>query len=374
MISKNLDEPNIRILFQSYGPIEDCTILRDTNGKSRGCAFITFQKRQCAINAIKSMHQSQTMEGCSSPLVVKFADTPKDKETKKIQQQYTNHSNMVMPPMNPPNSIPNHTYNFIPELGNLVFLQQLLKNYGFVNNNAINFPALNNLLQMFTNNMNINANKVPLLIPTNSSSTSQHSTNQTHNLSDQQTLNSSRSTLPTNSTTNDSSLLMCGPSNTSYPHLYPNNTSPDAHHNLQNLVAMSQVNNPSSGTASASFPIFPSPSYLSTQVVGKHTEGPDGSNLFIYHLPPEYADNDLAQIFSPFGLIISAKVFVDKTTNRSKCFGFVSYDNPTSAQTAINQMNGYQIGMKRLKVQLKKLRNDSNGNQTSPPTSKKSSY
>lgn len=79
---------------------------------------------------------------------------------------------------------------------------------------------------MFTNNMNINANKVPLLIPTNSSSTSQHSTNQTHNLSDQQTLNSSRSTLPTNSTTNDSSLLMCGPSNTSYPHLYPNNTSP----------------------------------------------------------------------------------------------------------------------------------------------------
>ncbi len=27
-----------------------------------GCAFVTFQKRQCALNAIKSMHQSQTME------------------------------------------------------------------------------------------------------------------------------------------------------------------------------------------------------------------------------------------------------------------------------------------------------------------------
>ncbi|CAF4989928.1 unnamed protein product, partial [Rotaria socialis] len=39
------------------------------------------------------MHQSQTMEGCSSPLVVKFADTPKDKETKKMQQQYTTHNN-----------------------------------------------------------------------------------------------------------------------------------------------------------------------------------------------------------------------------------------------------------------------------------------
>lgn len=34
--------------------------------------------------------------------------------------------------------------------------------------------------------------------------------------------------------------------------------------------------------------------------------------------------------------------------------GFVSFDNPTSAQTAIQAMNGFQIGMKRLKVQLKR--------------------
>ena len=82
--------------------------------------------------------------------------------------------------------------------------------------------------------------------------------------------------------------------------------------------------------------------------------------------------------------------------------GFVSYDNPASAQAAINQMNGYQIGMKRLKVQLKKLRNEAinstnpiptqvatatagggpgatahspnNHNGGSPTTSKKSSY
>ena len=36
MVSKNLDEQSIRTLFQSYGSIEDCTVLRDTNGKSRG--------------------------------------------------------------------------------------------------------------------------------------------------------------------------------------------------------------------------------------------------------------------------------------------------------------------------------------------------
>ena len=40
--------------------------------------------------AIKAMHHSVTMEGCSSPLVVKFADTQMEKEQKKVQQIQTN--------------------------------------------------------------------------------------------------------------------------------------------------------------------------------------------------------------------------------------------------------------------------------------------
>ena len=34
--------------------------------------------------------------------------------------------------------------------------------------------------------------------------------------------------------------------------------------------------------------------------------------------------------------------------------GFVSYDSPGSASMAIQAMNGFQIGDKRLKVQLKR--------------------
>lgn len=90
-------------------------------------------------------------------------------------------------------------------------------------------------------------------------------------------------------------------------------------------------------------------------------EGPAGANLFVYHLPHDLTDADLATAFNDFGNVISAKVYVDRYTGESKGFGFVSYDSVISAEGAIEAMNGFQIGNKRLKVQHKRVHNNNGG-------------
>jgi RNA recognition motif-containing protein len=105
MLSKKMNELDLREMFCRFGLIEECSILRDGNNLSRGCGFVTFSSKACALNAIKTMHHSTTMDvcvfiliviyleceiinccylaqGCSSPLVVKFADVQRDRVTK----------------------------------------------------------------------------------------------------------------------------------------------------------------------------------------------------------------------------------------------------------------------------------------------------
>lgn len=53
MLNKKYNEADVRQLFAGHGTIEECTVLRDQNGQSKGCAFVTFDTKQHAIGAIK---------------------------------------------------------------------------------------------------------------------------------------------------------------------------------------------------------------------------------------------------------------------------------------------------------------------------------
>uniref|UniRef100_A0AAY4CH54 RRM domain-containing protein n=1 Tax=Denticeps clupeoides TaxID=299321 RepID=A0AAY4CH54_9TELE len=298
MISKKCNENDIRLMFSPYGQIEECRILRGTDGLSRGCAFVTFTARQMAQSAIKSMHQSQTMEGCSSPIVVKFADTQKDKEQKRIAQQLQ----QQMQQLNAASMWGNLTgLNSLGPQYLALYLQLLQQSASSGNGRSgvdlLTFPALpRDALGMAALNGGLGSGGLS---------------------------NGSGSTMEA--------------------------LTQAAYSGIQQYAA-------------AALPSLYNQSLLSQQSVsaaGSQKEGPEGANLFIYHLPQEFGDQDLLQMFMPFGNVISAKVFIDKQTNLSKCFGFVSYDNPVSSQAAIQSMNGFQIGMKRLKVQLKRSKNDS---------------
>eukprot|EP00923_Selenidium_pygospionis_P014073 GHVN01024244.1.p1 GENE.GHVN01024244.1~~GHVN01024244.1.p1 ORF type:complete len:550 (+),score=66.56 GHVN01024244.1:138-1787(+) len=75
--------------------------------------------------------------------------------------------------------------------------------------------------------------------------------------------------------------------------------------------------------------------------------------LFVFHLPPHWADTDLYERFKEFGDLLSATV-ARKSDRSSRGYGFVKFSNPRAAAIAIRRLNGADVGSnKRLKVQLK---------------------
>ena len=55
-------------------------------------------------------------------------------------------------------------------------------------------------------------------------------------------------------------------------------------------------------------------------------------------------------VFQIYGNILSSRIMTDKETKKSKGYGFISYDNPTSAMQAMQNMNGYQANSSKIFV------------------------
>ena len=79
-----------------------------------------------------------------------------------------------------------------------------------------------------------------------------------------------------------------------------------------------------------------------------------GSTIFIFHLPSAVDNFTLYLLFRKFGEILSTRVILNYQTGVSKGYGFVTFSKQSAASAAIEYMDKFVIGNKRLKVQMKR--------------------
>jgi len=318
MLPKNVTDAEMTDLFSKYGNIKDLQILRGSQQTSKaGCAFLKYETKEQAVAAIEALNGTHKIEGSSVPLVVKWADTEKERQARKAQKAQFQSSNMLNPNAMQQNSVFGALQmGYVPQYNGFGYQPQ--GTYGLMQYPPLspvqNQTAFQNMVQPVNQGSSIrgaNSELSPNSVPRSFNSAQ---------------LGSPYSPLP----------------GLQYPGVYPG--GPINHRPFSNSHSSTKVQNSNANSPSSSPSSNPGP----------QIEGPPGANLFIYHIPQEFGDHDLANAFHSFGRVLSAKVFVDKATGVSKCFGFVSYDSPASAQAAISVMNGYQLGGKKLKVQLKR--------------------
>ncbi|XP_074011522.1 CUGBP Elav-like family member 6 isoform X9 [Numenius arquata] len=319
MLGKQQSEDDVRRLFEPFGQIEECTILRGPDGASKGCAFVKYGSHAEAQAAINSLHGSQTMPGASSSLVVKFADTDKERTLRRMHQMAGQLG--IFNPM----TIQFGAYGAYTQ----AIMQQQAALMAAAQGTCLNPMAAIAAAQMQQMAaFNVSGLVAAPLTPSSGTSTPPGiSTAPVPSIATPIGVNGF-SPLPPQTNGQPASETIY----TNGIHPYPAQ-SPTVADPLQQAYAGMQH------YAAAAYPTayapisqaFPQQAPIIPQ---QQREGPEGCNLFIYHLPQEFGDAELTQMFLPFG--------------------FVSFDNPTSAQAAIQAMNGFQIGMKRLKVQLKR--------------------
>lgn len=73
-------------------------------------------------------------------------------------------------------------------------------------------------------------------------------------------------------------------------------------------------------------------------------------NIYVSNLSFKLQDEDLRQVFAPFGQVASAKVIRDNHSGRSRGFGFVEMSNDDEARAAIEKLNGTEVDGRALVV------------------------
>jgi len=81
-------------------------------------------------------------------------------------------------------------------------------------------------------------------------------------------------------------------------------------------------------------------------------------NIYVSNLSFNVTDDDLRELFEAYGNVSSAKVIMDRTTGRSRGFGFVEMDDDTQGQKAIDELNQGEFDGKVISVSVARPKTD----------------
>lgn len=84
-------------------------------------------------------------------------------------------------------------------------------------------------------------------------------------------------------------------------------------------------------------------------------------NIYVANIAYSAKDEDLRQLFEAYGEVTSAKIIMDKATNRSRGFGFVEMSDDTSGRAAIEATNGQPFHGRDLVVNEARPRPEGSG-------------
>ncbi len=84
-------------------------------------------------------------------------------------------------------------------------------------------------------------------------------------------------------------------------------------------------------------------------------------NIYVSNLGFSTQDEDMRKLFSEYGDVSSAKIIMDKMTNRSRGFGFVEMPDDTAGKQAISALDGAMIDGRPIKVVIARPKEDKGG-------------
>ncbi|MGN6213737.1 RNA recognition motif domain-containing protein [Parafilimonas sp.] len=84
-------------------------------------------------------------------------------------------------------------------------------------------------------------------------------------------------------------------------------------------------------------------------------------NMYVSNLSFHTSEEDLKDLFSKYGSVDSAKIIMDRETNRSRGFAFVQMPSEEDGNAALNGLNGKEIQGRALSVSVARQREERSG-------------